>query len=234
MDSDRGRVDESVETNTSDDSATEIQHTNDDVSTRLQQLEQSQVAMQLLADPDIQRVIEAKRQGKPLKISTEVEAPPADEPSSLTRDLPDDDPMKETLSKIEKTLVNVVESRMSPLLDRLQAIEGFAGEAQKKEVQTAVAVAQKKFSDFNEYRGQMLELAKTNQNLQVDELYLLAKSRAGKLKLPEQSTFSEKPTSQPRRPTTNASDSRKAVTGRAAWNQTLQKALEGLSLDSGD
>lgn len=235
MNSDSGV--ENTSTNTSEETpdTTEVQHlNNDDAARRLEALEQQQVVLQLMNDPDVQKIFNARRQGRAIEVverSTGGDGLDDIEIPSLTEGLADEDPMKETLSKVEKALRATVGSKIITLNERLKAVETHAQELQKQEVVGAINQAKKKFPDFAEYRTEMLTLAQANPTLGVEDLYVLAKNRAGKLRLAETATFSEKPTSQPRRPQSRPGGNRPAEVGRASWNNTLKKALENLQLE---
>lgn len=227
--------------NTLDDGQTdgneEVQHQNGEVSERLKALEQNQALLKLMSDPDIQAVIRAKQSGKPVEVKERTQEETQnqttkEEEVSLTEGLEENDPMRSTLSKIEKLLDSKVRGFTAQLDQRLQGVEHLATEVQKKEVIQQVNTARQKYKDFDEYREKMLELSKTNPGLGVDELYVLSKHRSGKLRMAEQATHSERPTSQPRRGTgTPANRPNVRPPGRKGFSQILGEALGSLNLD---
>lgn len=213
-------IDEEVE-ETEDDETTEPSNDDEgDVSARLTALEAKNTLNGLLADPEIAKVVELKRAGKKINIA-EVDS---DEGS-------DEEEEEENLgegagAELIKRLIGVVDKKLSPIADRLKAIEGFANDSQRKEINAQVASVREKHKDFDKFKDQMLKLSADNPGLSVEELYYVAKARSGKLEVKEEETFSEQPTHQPRRPKVKKTARR----GRAGFHNAVQEALKELDL----
>lgn len=216
-----------------------ITHENGALNNRIKALEQNQALSAVLADPDVQKVLLAKQAGKKVQVSDlveqEEEEQAEEEPEEITT-LDDKDPLKATLrtidNLIQKRLGKVLES-VTGLSERIEGVEGVAGSVQRKEVQQQIDAAKKKYQDFDEYKAQMLELTKANPGLGVEDLYLVAKSRAGKLKLDQPSTFTEKPQGARRGTSVKPKTKQEArPKGRQGFSQMLQEALGDLDLSA--
>ncbi len=194
-----------------------------DVADRVKRLEEKQVYDQVIADPDVQRVLELKKTGKAVTVGEMLEE------KKTTKDefeIDDDDPAAELLKRIS----TVIDKKLNGIVDRVGVIEGFAQRAQGKEVNVAIEDCKGKHQDFDTYKDQMITLSNENPGLNVEELYTMAKMRAGKLNINEPSTFSEKGTTQPRRSMKQAGAT--TPRGRQGFNAIVRKALKGLDLDS--
>lgn len=212
---------------------------------RIKVLEANQALQALTSDPDIRKVLELKRAGKAFVIND----PPADEEVEETpeevddlKDIPADDPARKTLERINSLietklgrLMGGVDKKLGvldTLSERLQGVEGIATTVQKKEVNDQVAKARDQFKDFDKYKDKILEISKTIPGLSVAELYILAKQRSGDLKVSVPSTFSERPSSQPRKLGERPSPKKPVrPPGRSGFNQFLGEALNGLDLE---
>lgn len=226
------QTDETIEsTETPPEDSTVVHQDTADLPQRLTSLERETAMLTLLQDPDVRQVVEAKRQGKSFKL-VEQSDDTSDEPS-IVADLPEDDPMRETLARIEKAIASRIDAKISPLVERLQGVEGLAAEVQKKEVMAQVASAKAKYKDLDKYRMDMVALSKDNPSLGVEDLYILAKHRKGELRQAEQNTHSEKPQSNLRgRSTAKETPTRSSRAERRPFNDILKEALSGLDLDS--
>ncbi len=218
----------------------QISHSNGD-SNRIAAIERNQQVLSLLADPAINQVIQARRAGKPVRViedTAETPEPEVDPVDELTSGLEADDPSRETLGKIGKVMGAKLSSRdaeIAELKAQVQQLSGVAQEVQRRDVSDQVAKAQSKFKDFAQYKDTMVELSTKHPGLGVEELYLVAKNKAGKLKLVEQATFSEKPTQHPPRSTSSArrgTPTPPPAQGRKGFNDILTRALKDIDLES--
>jgi hypothetical protein len=211
--------------------------TGDEVSERIKRLEENEAVRSVLADPEIQKVLNARRSGKTVRVvedEDEVEDEETPWEPNLAVPEDDDDPQSKLLKQIGglfREFDQHITKKQARLEERLEALGGFAQNVQKKEVQEQVEKARGKFKDFKEYSGEMLKLSERLPDLNVEELYLLAKQRAGKLKLDEPSTHSEKPTHQPARLAERKGRKQETPKGRKGFNSMLQEALGELELE---
>lgn len=204
---------------------------------RLRRLEENAQVNQLLGDPEIRAVVEARRAGKSVKVVTdEAEVEPEPE-ASIYGDLAEDDPVRKTLEQVDKMVSTKLERLLGPLAQRLAGVENLATEVKAKDLKSEVRELRSRYQDFNEYGQKMMEIAKTQPGLGVEELYLLSKHRAGKLSVSKPSTFSEKPTSQVS--ARSAKPARKPTdpprpSGKKGWNELLAESLGRLDLTSSE
>lgn len=211
---------------------------NGDLASRVKAMEGNQVMATLLADPDIRKVIELKRGGKAISIAEAADETPSEEPADETDPeiaaLDDKDPLKSTLQKIDALINNKLKKALGGLQtidERLKGVESVAGSVQSREVKDQIKSAKEKFEDFDEYKTQMTELVKAIPGLNVEELYILAKQRAGKLKLNKPSTFSERPTVSQRGMAPPRKGNAPRPQGRKGWSQLVAEGLAGLDLN---
>ena len=206
---------------------------------RLARLEENQAVLQILGDPDVQKVILAKRAGKSVKVDEdngqqEEKVEENNEPVDEFPELPPEDPMRKTLSQISGLIDKKLETglkRLETLESRLSGIEGVSQNIQKEKLTEEIKSVQSQHPDFKDYRDKMLQLSKEFAGLSVHELYLLAKQRSGKLKLEKVSTQTERPTHQPRKVETKQPGSPPRPAGRKGFNDLLSEALNGLELE---
>ena len=221
---DETEVDEIEDAETTEETDTETTETDEPdngVDDRIKKLEDNRVLDQMMADPDVQRVLDLKRSGKAVKIDEQTEP---EEKSEF--DVDPDDPAAELLKKIG----GMMDNKLGKIADRLQLVEGIAQRAQNNEVNSEIDRAKTKHRDFDTYKDSMVKMSNENPGLNVEELYTMAKMRAGKLDIVQPSTFSEKGTTQPRRMLKKAGS--QTPRGRQGFNKIVQAALEGLDLDS--
>lgn len=217
---------ESDDTSVEEGEGTQINH--EAQQERLARLEQGQILAQLVADPEISAVIAAKRAGKGVKVNV------AEDEETQTPDpaegLEADDPARATLAAMQAML----KQHLEPLTQRLSAVEGVAGDVRKKEVREQVVAAREKFKDLDQFKDDMVKISNEQPGLNAEELYVVAKLRKGKLRLAETTTFSEKPTQQPKAQRASGSTSKPPArpSGRKGFSDMLNNALNGLDLSS--
>lgn len=222
-----------VEPEEDEDGDNQVVH-DDETAERLERIEQNQSVMQILSDPEIKAVIEAKRAGKKVTVTSEEDAEPDPEPLDLgVSDLEDDDPAKDMVTKLADQVGAVLDKRLSPLGTRLEALENLAAILQQEKISDQVAKAKETHKDLDKYRPEMVQLLeelKKTGNLPIEELYLLAKNRKGDLNVEDPSTFSERPSNQPSRGPRKKRGAERVGSGRASWNDAMAKALDTVDL----
>lgn len=201
-----------------------------DVTDRVNALEYQQKLNGLLADPEIQAVLAARQSGKKIKIASVEDEIEKVIPPELLDGLEDDDPTRKILEKLDGVLNQRLQDVLEPLNNRLQRAEAVAEQVRQAELTTQVNSAASKYKDLSKYHGDMVSLAKQTPGLSVEELYLIAKNRKGKLQIAPDVTPLERPTSQPgaRRKTAEAP---KIIHGRKGFDQMLSQALDKLNLN---
>lgn len=213
----------------------------DPVSERLNALEANAAVLQLMADPQIAAVINARRAGQQVAV-TPVEATPspddgADPVDEVLDGVPADDPSRELLKRVSALVGRIMTTKLDPLVERVAGVERTADDVRRSEVNKAITEAKSKYPDFDKYRQPMAVLARENPGLGINDLYVLARARAGTLRMPEAMAASEKPSQRPaqkpvqKKPDTGNPRGSTPAVGRKAWNEMVAGALEGLSLD---
>lgn len=203
----------------------EVVEHQDELGDRVAELEASQGVVRLLQDPDIAAVIKAKQAGKSVTVSTEDPTPEptlSDDVTDLTKDLDDDDPQKGSLDALAKLL----DEKFSAQEARLVAVEDHAKAHARQGMKDEVAKARTTFSDFDEFGDDMMDLAGKFEGLSVQELYMLAKARSGKLDLAKPSTYSEKPTAQTSTRRTAPARRENVRRGKSGFKAMLKEALD--------
>ena len=219
---DETEVDDTEETDEETESeTTETDASDNGTDDRIKQLEDNRVLDQMMADPDVQKVLDLKRSGKNVQV-----AEPVVEEEKSEFDVDPDDPAAELLKKIG----GMMDNKLGKIANRLELIEGIAQRAQHSEVNNEINKVKEKHRDFDTYKDSMVKLSNENAGLNVEELYTMAKMRAGKLDIVQPSTFSEKGTTQPRRMMKKAGA--QTPRGRQGFNKIVRAALDGLDLDS--
>jgi hypothetical protein len=199
---------------------------------RLNRLEQNQQVLSLLADPDIAAVVAAKRAGKRVNLTTEDTVAPVDPLDEIVKDLPEDDPARELIGKVGQLMESKYGQVVKTLETRLRQIERQGEETVLKEVTSQIEQVRQENKDFDRYRTAMMEISKTNPNLGVKDLYIIAKSRAGELRQAEQIAASEKPTAQPRPAGAKAPRQKAPVpAGRKGFDELLRESLNKQNFD---
>jgi len=226
------REHDTVEFDDDVDSDDEITHEGESVNGRVQQLENGEILSRLLADPDITAVIRAKQAGQKVKIDLGEEPEEVEEEEDdLTEGLDEKDPATKVLKRIDSLMNKKLEKLLGPISDRVDRFDAFTGNIEKKEVTSQIQSAMERYPDFATYRNKMLKLSQESPSLSVEELYLIARSRSGKLDIKKASTFSEKPTPQA---VSRGRKEQKPVqrSTRAARRNLVSEALENIPLRS--
>lgn len=222
---------EDVETDESEEGDEEIRHGN---GTAARSQSEQGTLLQLLSDPEIASVINAKRAGKKVKV---VEEATEDAAKEVVDEEEDEEELPEAerklLARALKKIDKAVDKRLGTVATRVEGLEALAGSIQQREAKAEVAKAREKYRDFDKYRAPMLKLVKENPGLAAEELYLIAKARAGKLNLTQPSSETERPTNQPRRrPKKRDAESARPASRRQAWNSAMERALGELDLST--
>lgn len=203
-----------------------------------QEVQQSrQQSSQLLSDPDVLRLVQLKQQGKKVSLAPEdevkevVEEPEEEEidwdeldNAGLAKEV-----MKRTTSSVEK----VLNKHLKPVNEKFQTVESFTKQEQAKALQQQVAEARKKYTDFDDYQQQMVQLNAENPSLNVSELYILAKAREGKpvalreeQQKKEQDSVTERPVTSGGRPSKKPERKEPLPSGARGFRQLLSENLE--------
>lgn len=200
---------------------------NSDIKKELGGFDGSQLLLGLMSDPDVQAILSARREGKTTRVLLDEES----ETPEGTELISDDDELEDVDDDIKK-VVSLLEKKLQPLTSKVKQLEQLAQNYERTTVDNQIKQVESKHKDFNKYRKEMAKLAREVGGLGVEELFLLAKHRAGALNLSEPSTHSERPTPTPR---SRMGKDKKSATklGRRGFRSTLANALDDLDFGGG-
>lgn len=194
----------------------------------------------LLQNPGVRAVLEAERTGKKVKVVNEEDEVEAERSRVANRDpfngKKDEDIEKMSTKELasfllEQTKASVtsassaeLKKMLEPLMNRLNGLEEYATNKEAGSVKEKIAAVAKKNIDFEEHRAAMVEIQKSNPNLGIEQLLLLARVNAGKdPKGPKASGLqSERPTGG----LGKAKREQKEYLGQNGFNALLAEALK--------
>lgn len=196
-------------------------------------VEEARIIAQLTADPEIRAILEARQTGRKIKVveeSEEAEAEAEVDPEKL-EDMSRSDLLKVLRKQIAGDLKKDLAAIVDPLKQQLDGVTQLANKQQAEKVKKEVSRLREKFSDFDVYGKPMLELNKENPGLSTEELYLLAKRRAGKSTKAGATPSARKMATE--RPTVSGMGTRSAgrttppkpVVGRQSFSELLEQTL---------
>ena len=200
--------------------------------------EQQELVAQIIADPDVRAVLKAKENGENVKvISGETEIPsrtpnvldfPAEsmEEEVDVEEMSNRQLMKRFGDQIISSVNSSIDKKLKGVNDRLGQIDGYVNQVEKKEANKQIEAAQKKFSDFEDYRTMMHGIYQNNPNLSIDELYALAKIRTGHPISRDKNLESERPTSTSGRPRPNTRRNESLPPGTKGRRIAMDEAFE--------
>jgi hypothetical protein len=182
----------------------------------------------MMSDPEIQAVIAARREGRDVQVTDrKPKEPEPPQRKKLSEEIGDDDEVDPTIKRVLDLIEQRVDSTVAPLSEKLAGLEEMASGFQRQTVNQQIEKAAAKYNDFDKYRGEMAKIARETPGLSMDELYLIAKSRANDLNFAQPSTETERPMAAtgvrrglPKKP--------KYERGRKGWNDMLADSLEKL------
>lgn len=170
-------------------------------------------AARVVADPDVRAILEAKQRGIKVRVLTGDEAPqPQNTPLAESETPPDMESMtnaqlvsylaKEMRKELSTTVEQVVTNRVKGLRDELspaiQSAVNATKAQQSKAVSDDIASARSRFKDFEQMMPAMVKLNETVQGLNVEELYHMAKIRAGVPPVSQKEIETERPSTLPK------------------------------------
>jgi hypothetical protein len=219
---------------TSTDLEKKLSQLSEDVKGAVENAREQSVLAQLMANPQVREAILAAQQGKRVKVVEEGGTPPQPKAPPVPDKDPEDMTNAEILALVQKqtaaTVSEVVAPQLQPLMDQLKAIQASTEQQMVEKAKGQVQAAEAKYPDFGKHRETMVKINRENPNLSVEELYMLAKVRAGEPLTPPK-TSSERPTSS----TARVGGKVKArPPGLVGFNEALQEALSSLELKTED
>jgi len=152
----------------------------------------NQKLAEILADPDYQKVLEAKEKGGEIVISKGKKDPVIeDEPVDLD-ELDNRGLVSHIEQKLVSTLEKKLEEKLTPVKGSLEDLNKVAQTVQQTATRKEADRLRGKYSDFDNYKDDIITLHNTHPTLTLEQLYTLAS--AGKEKpIPTQELGTERP-----------------------------------------
>lgn len=210
------------------DEVTKTEEATKDDEVKLEEISEEKRALDaMLADNDIQKVLQARKENKDIEVLLkEDKEPEKEEP------LFDEEGLTETDKNLLGQIVTAIEKKVDPLVERVKGLEGLADDITQRAAVDQVKAVREKYSDFDTYRKDISDLSKELPTLQVEELYVVAKARKNDLNFTRSETFSEKPTSDARPVRREESRTKEgSVRGRKAFAEHVRAAVDNLEID---
>lgn len=154
-----------------------------------------EILAQNMMSPDYVQYLEAKRMAE-YGGYQQPDPQPQSEPEPEFD--PDTASQRELVEYVTKKVANLIDQRVGEV-DRQVKRQEY--ESQYEKAQREVQEAMKKYPDFNNYRMDMIEVAKRHPSISAEEAYLLAKAKAGGMRSPTPRTGQKKAFTQQTRPT---------------------------------
>lgn len=187
----------------------------------------------LVADPDIRKILDAKQKGEVVKVTTGEE----EEPESISDESTDVDSMtnSELVAFMVKThgkvTQDVMKEEMKNFKDSISGISDFVTAQQQNAIQDQIQESKRKHPDFDDYGEKMYDIHQKNPGLNIEELYIIAKAQSGALETPGPSAGSERPSQVGTLPVRRTEKRKNAVpTGRRGFRQLLAEATSKLNV----
>lgn len=176
------------------------------ITQRASQQTRDSLMAQLMQDPDIAAVFKAKTEKRRIKVIDDQPQPldgggagPAGAGAGA-----DDEPNFDEMSnkqlfghmvkQMKPLMQGILKSTVEPLLAEINELKGKAAGYEQKTVNDAVNAFRSRTPDFDSYGEQILELSRQKPDLDVEELYALAKYKAGQFVPKANIAASEQPT----------------------------------------
>jgi len=176
----------------------------------------------LMADPQIRQIMEARKSGKNIQLVPEGQENKEPDPEPEWEDLDNKGLVKELLKRIPSVVQQTLEKSVNPLQDQFAGLKNYVEAQEEAKAKEQLDALSKKYPDFESMKPTMGGILKDNPGLSFEELYKVAKIRAG---VPLGNTSSEKPTTESARlPRKNRKEP--LPSGRKGFEQLLDEALE--------
>ena len=148
---------------------------------------------------------------------------------------PDTASQRELVEYVTRKVANLIEQRVGEVDKQIKRQEY---ETQYEKAQREVQEAMRKYPDFNNYRVDMIEIAKKYPNISAEEAYLLAKAKAvGRRSTTPRTGQKQPPTQQPRptpqggaRPGNVSTSTTKRKEDFSSYDEAIEEAMKKVGL----
>jgi len=163
-------------------------------------VDSNKLMQEALKDPQIMALIAARQRGEKMQIVPEDAKPiPKDEKEEVSMSNDDVDMLTNTqfgellVKRLGGSLNEAIKKALTPFNDRLDVLDSRALSQDSTKINAEVKAVREKYSDFEEFEQAMVKLNKQAPGMDVEELYLIARKRAGKGLPTTENTDSERP-----------------------------------------
>ena len=154
-----------------------------------------EILAQNMMSPDYVQYLESKRMAE---YGGYQQPKPQPQPEPEPEFDPDTASQRELVEYVTRKVANLIEQRVGEVDKQIKRQEY---ETQYEKAQREVQEAMRKYPDFNNYRMDMIEIAKRHPNISAEDAYLLAKAKAVGRRSPTPRTGQKQPPIQQPRPT---------------------------------
>ena len=202
----------------------------------------NQTLQSLATDPDVVRVVSMKQKGEQVSFGNQLNQnqPPVDAAEKLYMQVQSGEVSIDDLSqsqlltymtqstdkRVEQTLKKVLE----PISQKIQSFDQERIQNQVTGMQTQLQQVQAKYRDFDSIRPQMVEVAKQNPSLGIEDIYLLTKGRLGSPIAPNVQMDTERPDQRAVSIAAPKSQQKKPVSQTRDWSSLLEDTFSRMNI----
>lgn len=191
-----------------------------------------EILAQNIMSPDYVQYLESKRMAE---YGGYYQPKPQPQPEPEPEFDPDTASQKELVEYVTRKVANLIEQRIGEVDKQIKRQEY---ETQYEKAQREVQEAMRKYPDFNNYRLDMIEIAKKYPNISAEEAYLLAKAKAGvRRSTTSRASQKQPPTQQPRptpqggaRPGNVSTSTTKRKEDFSSYDEAIEEAMKKVGL----
>jgi len=191
-----------------------------------------EILAQNMMSPDYVQYLESKRMAE---YGGYQQPKPQPQPELEPEFDPDTASQKELVEYVTRKVANLIEQRVGEVDKQIKRQEY---ETQYEKAQREVQEAMRKYPDFNNYRVDMIEIAKKHPNISAEDAYLLAKAKAvGRRSTTPRAGQKQPPTQQPRptpqggaRPGNVSTSTTKRKEDFSSYDEAIEEAMKKVGL----
>jgi len=191
-----------------------------------------EILAQNMMSPDYVQYLESKRMAE---YGGYQQPKPQPQPEPEPEFDPDTASQRELVEYVTRKVANLIEQRVGEVDKQIKRQEY---ETQYEKAQREVQEAMRKYPDFNNYRVDMIEIAKKHPNISAEDAYLLAKAKAvGRRSTIPRAGQKQPPTQQPRltpqggaRPGNVSTSTTKRKEDFSSYDEAIEEAMKKVGL----
>ena len=191
-----------------------------------------EILAQNMMSPDYVQYLESKRMAE---YGGYQQPKPQPQPEPEPEFDPDTASQRELVEYVTRKVANLIEQRVGEVDKQIKRQEY---ETQYEKAQREVQEAMRKYPDFNNYRVDMIEIAKKHPNISAEDAYLLAKAKTvGRRSLTPRTGQKQPPTQQLRptpqggaRPGNVSTSTTKRKEDFSSYDEAIEEAMKKVGL----